>query len=221
MQVSDQRRRTDDCIDPLNMSRWRKIIFIVLTSTCKIYPYPQTFPPSNSHNNAVSSLSLSLVSGFGGLLNFYIPTYAEKGATYADITALMTYPSMFMGIGCFFGTPLALAIGRRPVFLGSLLLLIGSAVLAAFAKTYEWHLGARMLLGLAAGQSEALVPMMIQVRSIFNMTYKFEWLLTTLTGDPLHPRTQHVPHVAIRSPNHPLSRLHPLRIPHRASHWPS
>lgn len=112
----------------------------------------------------VSSLSLSLVSGFGGVLGFYIPKYAAAGATYADITALMTYPSMFMGIGCFFGTPLALAVGRRPVFLGSLVLLLGSAILAAYSKNYGWHLGARMLLGLAAGQSEALVPMMIQVR---------------------------------------------------------
>ena len=110
----------------------------------------------------VASLALSLVSGFGGLLAFYIPIYAAEGATYADITALMTYPSMFMGIGCLIGTPLALAIGRRPVYLGSLLLLIGSAVLAAFSRNYEWHLGARMVLGLAAGNSEALVPMMIQ-----------------------------------------------------------
>lgn len=95
-------------------------------------------------------------------MTWYIPKYAEAGATYADITALMTYPSMFMGVGCLFGTPLALAIGRRPVFLGSLVLLIIAAILAAYAKDYNMHLGARMLLGLATGQSEALVPMMIQ-----------------------------------------------------------
>lgn len=28
----------------------------------------------------VSSLGLSLVSGFGGLLGFYIPTYAERSS---------------------------------------------------------------------------------------------------------------------------------------------
>ncbi|KAH8729135.1 major facilitator superfamily domain-containing protein [Phaeosphaeriaceae sp. PMI808] len=90
--------------DPLNMSKLRKIICIVLLSI-------------------FSCIGLALVSGFGALLPFYIPTYAAKGATYADITALMTYPSMFMGVGC---------------------------------------LLARMLLGFATGQSEALVPMMIQ-----------------------------------------------------------
>jgi hypothetical protein len=66
----------------------------------------------------------------------------------------MTFPSMFMGVGCLVGMPLALAIGRRPVYLGSLVILIVAAVLAAYA---------RMMLGFAAGQSEALVPMMIQV----------------------------------------------------------
>lgn len=110
----------------------------------------------------VSSLALALVSGFGGLLAFYIPIYSAQGATYADITALMTYPSMFMGVGNLICMPLALTIGRRPVYLGSLLLLTAAAVWAARAKGYNEHLGARMLLGFAAGQSEALVPMMIQ-----------------------------------------------------------
>ncbi|ORY01676.1 major facilitator superfamily domain-containing protein [Clohesyomyces aquaticus] len=129
--------------DPWNLTKWRKIVFITLLSI-------------------FSSLGLALVSGFGGLLTWYIPIYAAKGATYADITALMTYPSMFMGVGNLVCMPLALAIGRRSVYLGSLLVLIASAVWAARAKDYNSHLGARMLLGFAAGQSEALVPMMIQ-----------------------------------------------------------
>lgn len=87
---------------------------------------------------------------------------SEAGATYADISALMTYPSLFMGIGNLFGVPLAIAIGRRPVFLGSQILLIITALLCAYAKDYNWHLGCRMAMGIAAGQSEALVPMMIQ-----------------------------------------------------------
>nr|OQO20663.1 hypothetical protein B0A51_11022 [Rachicladosporium sp. CCFEE 5018] len=77
--------------DPLNMPKWRKVLFVVLLSI-------------------FSSAGLSMVSGFGGLLGFYIPGYVEKGATYADITALMTYPSMFMGVGNLISMPLALAI---------------------------------------------------------------------------------------------------------------
>jgi len=69
---------------------------------------------------------------------------------------------MFMGVGNLIGIPLAMAVGRRPVYLASLVVLIAGAVLAAYSESYEWQLGARMVLGLAAGQSEALVPMMIQ-----------------------------------------------------------
>lgn len=74
----------------------------------------------------------------------------------------MTYPTMFMGFGNLVCMPLAMAIGRRPVYLASMVVLVVGSVLAAYAESYSWHLGARMMLGFAAGNSEALVPMMIQ-----------------------------------------------------------
>lgn len=86
----------------------------------------------------------------------------SDGASYADITALMTYPSMFMGVGNLVFMPLAMAIGRRPVYLFSCLLLVVASIGAAYVRDYNTHLAVRMVLGLAAGQSEALVPMMIQ-----------------------------------------------------------
>ncbi|KAI7342309.1 hypothetical protein KC336_g23238, partial [Hortaea werneckii] len=58
--------------DPLNLPKWRKALFVVLTSICKY-----------------RGLQICL----GGLLTFYIPEYSKAGATYADITALMTYPT--------------------------------------------------------------------------------------------------------------------------------
>jgi MFS family permease len=109
-----------------------------------------------------STLGLCFVSGLGGILGLYIPKHAAQGYGYADVTHLMTFPSLFMGIGNVVGMPLALAIGRRPVYLGATVLTIFSGVLCATAKTYEWHLAARMVPGLAAGQSEALVPLMVQ-----------------------------------------------------------
>lgn len=59
--------------------------------------------------------------------------------------------------------PLGIAVGRRIVLLGATVIMVASAGLCAGAKTYEWHLGGRIVLGLAAGQSEALVPMITQV----------------------------------------------------------
>lgn len=37
-----------------------------------------------------------MVSGFGGPITFYIPEYAAAGKYYAAISALMTYPTLFM-----------------------------------------------------------------------------------------------------------------------------
>jgi predicted MFS family arabinose efflux permease len=62
--------------------------------------------------------------------------------------------------------PVAIAVGRRMVLLVSTIILVVSAILCAFAKTYEWHLAARMVLGLAAGQSESIVPMITQVSQL-------------------------------------------------------
>lgn len=59
--------------------------------------------------------------------------------------------------------PLAYAVGRRSILLVSTLILCLTSALCAAAKTYEWHLAVRLVMGLAAGQSEALVPMITQV----------------------------------------------------------
>ncbi|PLB44133.1 putative MFS transporter [Aspergillus steynii IBT 23096] len=134
---------TADPRDPLNMPTWQKSIILVVISV-------------------FSTLGLALVSGFGGLLGFYIPQYEAVGKGYSDITHLMTYPTLFMGIGNLIGMPLAIGIGRRIVILGSTAILVVGAVLCATAKNYEWHLASRMVVGLAAGQSEALVPMITQ-----------------------------------------------------------
>ncbi|KAH9904305.1 major facilitator superfamily domain-containing protein [Xylariomycetidae sp. FL2044] len=134
---------TADPQDPLNMSIWQKYVVIIVISI-------------------FSTLGLSLVSGFGGLLGFYIPEYSQVGKDYDDITHLMTYPTLFMGIGNLIGMPFAYAVGRRMVLLGSTIIMIVATILCATAKDYEWHLAARMILGLAAGQSEALVPLITQ-----------------------------------------------------------
>ncbi len=66
------------------------------------------------------------------------------------------------GIGNLIFVPLALAIGRRPVFLWSCALLFTGAIIASQNTNYTYHLAIRIVLGFAAGQSEALVPLMIK-----------------------------------------------------------
>ncbi|KAL6355872.1 hypothetical protein LRP88_09455 [Fusarium phalaenopsidis] len=85
---------TADPQDPLSMPMWQKYVVITMISL-------------------FSTLGLSLVSGFGGLLGFYWAEYEAEGYGDADMTALITYPTLFMGIGNLFGIPIAIAIGRR------------------------------------------------------------------------------------------------------------
>ena len=59
--------------------------------------------------------------------------------------------------------PLAIAVGRRIVLLSATAIMVVGAILCAYADNFDFHLGARMLIGIAAGQSEALVPMITQV----------------------------------------------------------
>jgi MFS family permease len=76
---------------------------------------------------------------------------------------LMTYPTLFMGIGNIIAMPLAMAIGRRPVLLASALILTLGSIWCASSQSLSSHIAGRNILSLAAGQSEALCPLIIQV----------------------------------------------------------
>lgn len=130
-------------------------------------------PPSSNFNISltppVNTLALTVVSGVGAVVGFFLPGYLAEGRSESEITYLFTIPALAMGLGNFISMPVALAAGRRPVFLASVFLVSMASVLCAVNKGYNWHLGARIVLGLAAGQSEALTPMMIQVRDLVEM----------------------------------------------------
>jgi predicted MFS family arabinose efflux permease len=93
--------------------------------------------------------------------------------------------SLSRGIGNLIGMPFAYAVGRRIVFLVSTITIIIGAILCAEARSYEWHLASRMVLGLAAGQSEALVPMITQVCMSLNVRTSSSLIFTS--GDLLSP----------------------------------
>ncbi|KAI8648316.1 hypothetical protein NCS56_01515900 [Fusarium sp. Ph1] len=77
------------------------------------------------------------------------------------ITELASYPSLCMGLGNFFFVPLSMALGRRFVFILSNILLLASIVWAAKSQSFESHLGARCLQGLAAGVADCLLPIIV------------------------------------------------------------
>lgn len=69
-----------------------------------------------------------------------------------DITRLITIPTLSMGVGNFLFMPIALAIGRRPVYLFSCALLFISCIIAGFNNNYRYHLAIRIVIGFAAGE---------------------------------------------------------------------
>lgn len=95
----------------------------------------------------------------GAIFSEVAPSYPGQAS---KASGLLTYPTLFMGIGNLIGMPLALAIGRRPIFLATLTILVLTGVWCACSKTLDSHLAGRNIMALAAGQSEALVPMMVQ-----------------------------------------------------------
>ena len=93
-----------------------------------------------------------------------------------------------MGIGNMISMPLALALGRRPVFVVSCAIQVISLILCATNESYEWHFAARCILGLAAGQSEALCPLMISVSNFHKVSVKVKTLRTSQEVFFLHER---------------------------------
>lgn len=58
--------------------------------------------------------------------------------------------------------PLAMTIGRRPVFIFTMILLVASGIGCALSPNLSAHIAFRDIMSLAAGQSEALCPMVVQ-----------------------------------------------------------
>ncbi|KDE04372.1 hypothetical protein MVLG_05164 [Microbotryum lychnidis-dioicae p1A1 Lamole] len=158
---------SSDPRDPLNMPMWRKWTVAVILS---LY----------------SCAGLTVVSAAGALISFFVGDYVREGRTYNEIVQLITIPTLSMGLRNFVIMPIALSIGRRPVYLFSTVLLFLGCILAAQNTGYSFHLGTRIIIGFAAdkpqtaaflpavelltdsdvfcltGQSEALVPLMLK-----------------------------------------------------------
>ena len=90
----------------------------------------------------------------------------------------MTYPTLFMGVGNLIAMPFAFTCGRRPVFLASMLLLIGAGVWCQCSGSLGSHIAGRDIMSLAAGQSEALSPMIIQeIHFLHERGRKVAWFI--------------------------------------------
>ncbi|SJX64764.1 uncharacterized protein SRS1_15195 [Sporisorium reilianum f. sp. reilianum] len=130
---------TNDPHDPLNMPEWRKWATLAVLGLFSIF-------------------SVLLSSGMGAFVGLMYKEYRSS----PRVSDLLVYPTLFMGLGNVIGIPASIAIGRRPVLIFSSLLLAFTSLGCGLSQSFNTHFIVRAFMSLAAGQSEALCPMIIQ-----------------------------------------------------------
>ncbi|KAK1962780.1 major facilitator superfamily transporter [Colletotrichum sublineola] len=107
---------------------------------------------------AYSAIAVLVTSGLGAVFPSVLKEYPPEDATRA--TDLLTYPTL------------------RPIFLMSLVLLVASGLWCAFSTSLGSHIAGRNIYSLAAGQSEALAPFIIEeIHFLHERSAKLSWFI--------------------------------------------
>ncbi|KAI5217144.1 hypothetical protein AUEXF2481DRAFT_100033 [Aureobasidium subglaciale EXF-2481] len=147
---------SEDPRDPLNLPTWRKWAILIIVS-------------------AFSCSAVVLASGLGPIFPMIARDYPGQEQRAND---LLTYPTLFMGIGNILSLPITNVIGRRSVFLASIVLLIAGGLWCSYSKSLESHIAGRNIMSLAAGQSEALAPLIVQeIHFLHERGRKLGWFI--------------------------------------------
>ena len=79
----------------------------------------------------------------------------------AKVAYFFTSTALLQGMGNLVWMPLIVKYGRRPVYLGSFTLYTICAIWAGVSRSYGSELGARIVMGFAAGSGECIAPLTI------------------------------------------------------------
>lgn len=99
-----------------------------------------------------------MTSGMSAFLPLVTASYNGNPKT----NDLVTWPAFFMGVGNLISIPLAYAVGRRPIYLASTIILAFGCLWCAESKSLESHIAGRDVMSIAAGTAEALCPIIVQ-----------------------------------------------------------
>jgi MFS family permease len=99
-----------------------------------------------------------MVSGISAILPIVQASYGGDPKT----SDLATWPAFYMGIGNLLAIPVAHAVGRRPVYLLSTIVLSFGCLWCAYSDSLGSHIAGRNVMSIAAGQAEALCPIIVQ-----------------------------------------------------------
>ncbi|KAL7770990.1 hypothetical protein CFE70_000930 [Pyrenophora teres f. teres 0-1] len=130
---------TRDPNDPLNLPRWQKYIILIIVGLFA----------------ATGNL---MASGITAILPLVQASYGGDPKTHD----LATWPAFYMGVGNLLAIPVAHAIGRRPVYLMSTIILSFGCLWCAKSTSLASHIAGRNIMSIAAGQAEALCPLIVQ-----------------------------------------------------------
>ncbi|CBX91514.1 similar to MFS transporter [Plenodomus lingam JN3] len=142
---------TDDPNDPLNWSAWWKIACI---SAAAMVTFTQGFGP------------LALAPMFPALIEAF-DTDLAGAVQFTGVCILV------LGFSNFIWAPISTSFGRRPVYLASQLINIGTSIWRAKSNTYGSFMGACIVNGIGAGPSETIMPEVIA--DIFFLHDRGKW----------------------------------------------
>jgi MFS family permease len=130
-----------DPADPLNLPMWRKLAMLFAMS---VHPFVVNFT-SSSLSSALPIYAAS-------------PIFGLPPKPFSTLTYLVAVNILMMGFSNLWWVPLSNTFGRRPVILGSLLLLTLSSMWAGLTTNYNSLLVARLFMGIGSGPADAVSP---------------------------------------------------------------
>lgn len=101
--------------------------------------------------------------GVGGLSPAFQVIGRELHRSPAQVTQLITYPVLTLGLSNFIWVPVANVMGKRPVFVGTCLLMFGCYVWQATATSFSSLLWASIIGQFAGASTEALGVALVNV----------------------------------------------------------
>ncbi|KKK12516.1 hypothetical protein P175DRAFT_0440894 [Aspergillus ochraceoroseus IBT 24754] len=94
-------------------------------------------------------------------IDFTGPMGPDFSAHISKIAFFYSTTSLCQGLGMLLWMPLIIKYGRRPIYVFSFILYLGTGLWCAFGRDYGVELAGRIVMGFAAGAGECLGPLTI------------------------------------------------------------
>ncbi|EOA81431.1 uncharacterized protein SETTUDRAFT_72109, partial [Exserohilum turcica Et28A] len=127
---------------------------------------PLRWPPWKKHVAFVSVCAFTFMTNFaiGGLAPAFYVLSTEFDKTMGEVSHLLLYPILVLGVFNFFWVPIANYVGKRPVFVVGSALLCCCCVWGAVARSFTSLLWSNIISAFAGSLTETLGAAMVNVR---------------------------------------------------------